>query len=376
MAEKRITPKPPTTKTRRKSAPVPSLRWNWDFGIDLGDVDTRRLLALLTALLDTSALSQAAAAAGMSYRAAWGLLRGCQERFGADLVVMERGRGTTLTPFGESLVEMDATARQALDDVHKVWERRMRDLMSPMLARHALASPPLRLYASHDLALADWAEHGRQVPLEISWRGSEDGLAALGRGECDLAGFHVPENWTRRQLTSWLGRWLNPKLHVCVPVMRRQQGLIVARGNPLDLHDLADVVAKRVRMVNRQRGSGTRSLIDQLLAAKGIDARDIDGYAHEEFTHDAVAATVAGGSADVGIGIMAAASRYDLDFVPLVQERYGFALRHAALESGAMQAFLRRIAGATFRGRLEALPGYQPLAAVHVGKWETFLVSA
>jgi molybdate transport repressor ModE-like protein len=354
---------------------VPSLRWNWDFGIELNDVDTHRLLALLSALLDTSALGHAATAAGMSYRAAWGLLRGCQDRFGTDLVVMERGRGTTLTPFGESLVEMDATAHQALDEVHHVWERRMRDLVSPML-RHATAPAPLRLYASHDLALADWAEHGRQVPLEISWLGTEDGLAALGRGECDLAGFHVPESWTRGQLTSWLGRWLKPQLHVCVPVMRRQQGLMVARGNPLGLRDLADVAAKSARMVNRQRGSGTRSLIDQLLAAKGIDGRDIDGYAHEEFTHDAVAATVAGGSADAGIGIMAAAARYDLDFVPLVQERYGFALRHAALQTDAMQTFLRRLTGTTFRSRLEALPGYQPLAATHVGKWETFLVPA
>jgi molybdate transport repressor ModE-like protein len=373
---KQSAPKPRTTRTKRKSARLPSLRWNWDFGIDLSDVDTRRLLVLLSALLDTGALGQAAAAAGMSYRAAWGLLRGCQERFGADLVVMERGRGTTLTPFGESLVEMDAVARQALGEVHTLWEGRMRDLVSPMLARQAAASPRLRLYASHDLVLADWAEHGRQVPVEISWRGTEEGLAALGRGECDLAGFHVPENWTRRQLSAWLGRWLKPKLHVCVPVMRRQQGLMVARGNPLGLQDLADVVARQARMVNRQRGSGTRRLIDQLLAAKGIDGRDIDGYAHEEFTHDAVAATVAGGSADVGIGIMAAAARYDLDFVPLVQERYGFALRHAALENEAMQTFLRRIAGATFRSRLEALPGYQPLAAAQVGKWETFLAAA
>jgi molybdate-binding protein len=158
--------------------------------------------------------------------------------------------------------------------------------------------------------------------------------------------------------------------------MRRQQGLMVARGNPLGLRDLADVAARSARMVNRQRGSATRALIDQLLAAKGIDGRDIDGYAHEEFTHDAVAATVAGGSADAGIGIMAAAARFDLDFVPLVQERYGFALRHAALESDAMQTFLRRIAGTTFRSRLAALPGYQPLTAARVGKWETFLAAA
>ena len=367
-------PKPAPSR-RKATRVVPSLRWNWDFGIDLDDVDTHRLLALLTALLDTNALGQAATAARMSYRAAWGLLRDCQERLGADLVVMERGRGTRLTLFGESLVEMDAAARQALGEVHGLWEGRMRELLSPMLARRA-APPRLRLYASHDLALADWAEHGRQVPVEIVWRATEDGLAALGRGECDLAGFHVPENWTPQQLNSWLGRWLKPKLHVCMPVMRRQQGLMVARGNPLRLRGLADVVAARARLVNRQRGSGTRRLIDQLLADPGIDAGDIDGYAHEEFTHDAVAATVAGGSADAGIGIMAAAARYDLDFVPLAQERYGFALRHAALDSEAMRTFLRRIAGTTFRNRLEALPGYEPLAAPRIGKWETFLAPA
>jgi molybdate transport repressor ModE-like protein len=357
-------------QNRAPAAPVPSLRWNWDFGIDLSDVDTRRLLLLLNALLETPALGQAAAAAKMSYRAAWGLLRQSQERFGANLVVMERGRGTRLAPFGESLVEMDAAARQALGAVHQSWERRMRQLVSPALSRGGAS---LRLYASHDLALADWVEHGRRVPVEVAWYGSEEALAALGRGECDLAGFHAPETWTGRQLSAWLGRWLTPKLHVCVPVMRRQQGLIVARGNPLALRKLSDLVARGARMVNRQRGSGTRQLIDQLLADQGIDGVRIDGYGHEEFTHDAVAATVAGGSADAGFGIMAAAARYDLDFVPLIQERYGFALRHAALTSEAMQAFQRRIAGDTFRNRLAALPGYQPLARVAVGDWLSFL---
>jgi putative molybdopterin biosynthesis protein len=367
-------PKPATTSNSRASAArIPSLRWNWDFGIDLNDVDTRRLLLLLTALLETRALGKAATAAGMSYRTAWGLLRYCQERFGFDLVVMQRGRGTRLTPFGESLVEMDGSARLALGEVHAVWEARMHELVSPMLSQAARDPPRLIMHASHDLALADWAEHGRRVPVDIHWHGSEKALAALGRGECDIAGFHVPMTWSRRQLASWLGHWLKPKLHVCVPVMQRQQGLIVARGNPLRLCSLADVAARGARLVNRQRGSGTRRLIDQLLAANSIDSASIDGYAHEEFTHDAVAATVAGGSADAGIGIKAAASRYDLDFVPLAEERYGFALRHAVLESEAMQTFLQRIAGRTFRHRLSALPGYQPLPVVKVGTWEDFL---
>ena len=155
--------------------------------------------------------------------------------------------------------------------------------------------------------------------------------------------------------------------------MWRRQGLIVARGNPLRLRSLADVAARGARMVNRQRGSGTRTLIDQLLAAKGIEPASIDGYAHEEFTHDAVAATVAGGSADAGFGIMAAAARYDLDFVPLVTERYGFALRHAAINTEVGQALLRRLSGPTFRQRLAALPGYEPLSAAVTETWPAFL---
>lgn len=358
--------KPATTSAA--GAP-PRLRWNWDLGIDLSDVDTRRLLALLTALLDTSALGKAAAVAGMSYRAAWGLLRDCQQQFGNDLVVMERGRGTRLTAFGEALVEMDSAARAALGEVHAVWEARMHGLLVPMLG----VPSRLTLHASHDLALADWAEHGRQVPVAITWRGSEEALAALGRGECDIAGFHVPEAWQAGQFSGWLSRWLNPRLHVCVPLMRRRQGLIVARGNPLRLKSLADLPKRGARLVNRQRSSGTRGLIDQMLIAANVDPAAIDGYGHEEFTHEAVAATVAGGSADVGVGIQAAAARYDLDFVPLIEERYGFALRRAALKTEAGEAFLRRLSGRTFRQRLLALPGYRPLARIEAGDWAGFL---
>jgi molybdate-binding protein len=155
--------------------------------------------------------------------------------------------------------------------------------------------------------------------------------------------------------------------------MRRRQGLIVTRGNPLRLKSLADVPKRGARMVNRQRGSGTRGLIDQLLMAANIDPATIDGYAHEEFTHEAVAATVAGGSADFGFGIEAAAARYDLDFVPQVDERYGFALRHALLDAEAGQTFLRRLSGRTFRQRLAALPGYTPLARMKAARWEDFL---
>jgi molybdate transport repressor ModE-like protein len=358
------------TRSSQLNVSLPRLRWAWDFGPLLGDVDTSRLLALLTALAAEGALGNAAKQAGMSYRSAWGLLRDCEQALGAQLVVMERGRGTRLTEFGASLVQLDEAARVALDVVHAPWQRRLEELLAPVVR----AVPErLRLAASHDLALADWVEHGRRISFDLYWRGSEEALASLGHDESDIAGFHVPEDWTAAQLANWLGRWLKPSLHVCLPLMRRCQGLIVARGNPHRLQTLADASKRGLRMVNRQRGSGTRSMIDQLLAANGLRPESIDGYAHEEFTHEAIAATVAAGQADVGFGIEAAAARYDLGFVPLIWERYGFAMRSSVAGSPEGKAFLARLHGTTFRQRLLAMPGYEPLPVRAPGAWSEFL---
>jgi molybdate-binding protein len=261
-------------------------------------------------------------------------------------------------------------ARRALEDVHAPWQRKLEALLTPVVR---VAPERLRLAASHDLALADWVEHGRRIRFELFWRGSEEALAELGRDECEMAGFHVPENWTTDQLDNWLRRWLDPTRYVCLPVMRRSQGLIVARGNPHRVQTLADVSRRGLRLVNRQRGSGTRSLIDQLLAANGLRPESIAGYHHEEFTHEAIAATIAAGQADVGFGIEAAAARYDLGYVPLISERYGFAMPMAIAASPEGKAFLARLHGNTFRQRLLAMPGYEPLPVREPGVWAAFL---
>lgn len=351
-------------------ATTPRLRWSWDFGPLLQDIDSTRLLHLLAALKEGGALGVAARGAGMSYRSAWGLLRACEQALGASLVVMERGRGTSLTDFGAALVELDAAARKALDDVHAPWQRQLEALLAPVVR----AVPErLRVFASHDLALADWVEHGRRIRFELFWRGSEEALAALGRGECEVAGFHVPEDWPMLRIENWLGLWLDVAQHVCLPVMRRRQGLIVARGNPHRLTSLSDLARRGLRMVNRQRGSSTRAMIDELLAASRVRPESIAGYQHEEFTHEAVAAAVATGQVDAGFGIEAAAERYDLGFVPLVTERYGFATTRAIADSPEGTGFIARLHGNTFRQRLLAMPGYEPLTTREPGGWAGFL---
>lgn len=333
------------------------IRWNWDLGIGLSDQEAGCLLALLEALREQGTLGRAATAANTSYRVAWGLLRRCEQQFGKALVIKARGRGTQLSEFGEQLLQLDGAARAMLNELHAPLGQRLQELLAPtetVLPEH------LRIAASHDLALADWIANGRQVMLDIVWRGSEEALLSLARGECDAAGFHIPGAWSTEQSTAWLGRWLKPRQFLFLPVMRRQHGILTAPGNPLRIKSVADVAHLGLRMVNRQRGSGTRGMIDQLLAANGLGARDIPGYAHEEFTHDAVATAIASGQSDVGFGIEAAAARYDLGFVPLGRDRYCLAVRSSLTSSPALRQLIRRFLGNTFHERLRALPGYEP----------------
>lgn len=351
------------------STPMPPgrIRWSWDFGPAFSPADAACLLDLLLALRDLGTLGKAAAASGISYRGAWGLLRRCEESFGTSPVVKERGRGTQLSAFGDKLLALDLAAKAALTETHAPWAQRLQDVLFP-----EQNSPPerLRIAASHDLALADWIENGRRISVDLFWRGSEEALAALVRGECDIAGFHLPDAWPAEQAAAWLGRWLKPRQYVCFPVMRRQHGLLTAPGNPLGIAALADIARLGLRLVNRQRGSGTRSMIDQLLVANRLDGRDIPGYAHEEFTHDAVAATIAGGHADVGFAIEAAAARYDLSFVPLLRDRYCLALPATLAHSPAVTHLIRRFRGNTFRERLRAMAGYEMLEGDETVAWE------
>jgi len=352
----------------RKSA---RLIWAWDFSPALSGVDATRLLQLLTALQQVTALGDAARVTGMSYRAAWGLLRRCEAALAAPLVIMERGRGTRLAALGEQLVQLDSATRLALASAQEPWQQRMNHLLEPPSSPEPAR---LRLIASHDLALADWSTRTRLPGIDLRWRGSEEALAGLGRDECDIAGFHLPELWTLAQAAGWLGRWLRPRAHATLPLMRRRQGLIVAAGNPHRVRRLADVSRLGLNLVNRQRGSGTRNLLDELIAANGLRPERIPGYRHEEFTHEAVAATVASGQADVGFGIEAAAARYGLGFIPLVWERYGLALAPGIAASASGGRLLRALQGAAMRRCLAAMPGYGLLPARAPGPWEEFLV--
>ena len=148
-------------------------------------------------------------------------------------------------------------------------------------------------------------------------------------------------------------------MKVClVTLLFRDQGLIVARGNPKQIKSVEDLGRKEVRFVNRQAGSGTRILLDYKLSAAGMDPTRISGYENEEYTHMSVAVAVLGQVADVGLGIHAAARALDLDFIPVVTERYDLVIPEEHMESPPIQRLLEIIQSRNFMLRVEALGGY------------------
>jgi molybdate transport repressor ModE-like protein len=313
-----------------------------------------RVVPLLEAIRQAGTLRAAVAAAGISYRAAWGVLADASQALGAPLAVLERGRGARLAPLGERLLAADAAARSALEKAGAELA-----LGAARARASATAQPPaLRVAASHDLALAAlrdaWAETGA-LTIDLDTHGSAESLAALRRGEADLAGFHVAADGLGAREV--LGR-LDPGRYVLLRFARRRQGLIVPRGNPRRLRSLADVARRRLRFVNRQRGSGTRVLVDQLLRAQGVDPAALRGYGTEEFTHLAVAATIVAGKADVGFGLEAAARQFRLGFVPVAEERYFFACRRSVLRDAGVQRFRALLAGPVTKRIVGRLAGY------------------
>jgi putative molybdopterin biosynthesis protein len=227
------------------------------------------------------------------------------------------------------------------------------------------------LYASHDDALATLREHalhpdtaaadGTQLHLDIRFCGSVDAIRALNEGRCVMAGFHTLQHPAPGSLAEKIYRpLLQPGLHKIIGFAQRTQGLMVAAGNPLNLHTLADVQRTRARFVNRALGTGTRVVLDELLGQAGVAPTTIQGYERSEPSHTAAALAVASGSADVALGIAIAAQAQGLDFVPLVQENYHLVCLKTALDEPAIAALREVLQGALWQEALTAIIGYTP----------------
>ena len=194
--------------------------------------------------------------------------------------------------------------------------------------------------------------------MSSSHVGSMGGIMAIRRGEAHMAGCHLLDTVTGEYNLSFMKKYFpkgDVKLIRCVG---REQGLMVAKGNPLDIQKFADIAKDGVRYVNRQKGSGTRILADYLCKTEQIDTASVYGYEREEMTHTSVAAQIANGSADAGMGIYSAAKLYDLDFIPICIEEYDLIISDYAWNTPMVQQLMKVLKSDIFRQKLMELGGY------------------
>ena len=316
------------------------------------------LLDLLHAVRESGSISAAARSLNLSYRHVWGALKEAQQTLGRELIVWEKGQRAQLSEFGQKLLWAERLAQARLAPQIEALRG---DIERALSLAFDDSAHVLVLYASHDAALASLRQYAatRGLHLDIRFMGSVDAIAALNAGRCLMAGFHTLEQPAAGSAAARAYRsQLKPGLHKLIGFSHRVQGLMVAKGNPLRIKGLQDLACQGLRYINRASGTGTRVLLDELLAAQGIAASKIQGYDSQEPSHAAVAQAVASGAADAGLGIAAAAEDKGLDFIPLVRERYHLVCLKSALAQAPVQALIQTLKSPAWAAELATLTGY------------------
>ncbi|AIW96478.1 substrate-binding domain-containing protein [Bordetella pertussis] len=332
-------------------------QWVLEGGEGAAGQPLQDMLALLAAIDDSGNIAGACKTCGLSYRHAWGVLRRFEALFGMPLLVTRRRLGTALSPFAQRLLwanrRIDARLMPTLESLASELQEELERLLPE-------SGPHLRLHASHGFAVEALMQHldTRLPGVELRYRTAAEALASLRGNDCDLAGFQVPQGEFEAPILRLYAQWLDPDEHLLIHLAVRNTGLFVVAGNPKGIGGVADLARADVRFVNRQAGSSTYYLVNLMLQRAGVAPAAVQSYQNNEFTHMAVAAHIASGMADTGIGVETAARRFGLDFIPLVRERYFFAIRKTALESAAMRALLEGMRSPEYRGFVGQLPGY------------------
>ncbi|GAB4397260.1 MAG: substrate-binding domain-containing protein [Rhodoferax sp.] len=353
------------------------------------------LIDLLQAVNRQGSISGAARALNLSYRHVWGELKRWESALGHELLVWEKGQRAQLSDFAAKLLwaERLAQARLApqIDALRAELERCYALAFDPQVhvltlyASHDPALLQLREYAAHDAARSEFdtllpaldattsgtssayseSAGGRNDPhdnlhLDLQFMGSVDAIRALNEGRCTLAGFHTLAQVGRGGPSERAyKRLLQPGLHKIIGFGQRTQGLIVARGNPMRLLSLSDVVQRQARFALRSVGSGTRVVLDELLHSHGLHTERLCSAQVPEPSHQSVAQAVASGVCDCGLGLAAPALQAGLDFVPLVLERYHLVCLKSTLNSAPMRHLLALLQSPAWHAQLNQIAGYQ-----------------
>jgi len=267
---------------------------------------------------------------------------------------LTRGAGTTM-----SLVNADGVLEidQNIEGIEAGTEVQVRLLTSEDKIKNTLVC-----IGSHDpiIDIAADIMHSRNKKFFLSSSnvGSTGGLMALKTGETHMAPTHLLDMETGEYNRTYLKKYVPHKKIALVKCVNRIQGFMVQKGNPKNITKFEDLERKDVKFVNRQRGSGTRLLLDYNLNKLNIDFKNIKGYYREEFTHLAVAAAVEAGDADAGLGVFSAANMMGLDFIPVCNEEYDLAIPEEYLELDIIKEFIETIKSEEFKEKLDELGGY------------------
>jgi putative molybdopterin biosynthesis protein len=251
---------------------------------------------------------------------------------------------------GTAVIPCDSEVLEAGDEVEVFVLRPMEEI------RRAVA-----VTGSHDPMLdiiGDIMRRRSDYFLSSAHVGSMGGIMAIMRDEAHIAPIHLLDTATGEYNVSFVEKYFSGNVTL-VKGVKRTQGIMVRKGNPKGIKGISDIVG--VTYVNRQKGAGTRILLDFLLEKRDMSAAGIRGYDNEEYTHTAVAAKIAAGNADAGLGIYAAAQIFGLDFIPIAEEEYDFLIKTDMMGLPQIQAFLEVLRSDGLRGKLEELGGYTVL---------------
>ena len=335
-----------------------SITPSWVFRTEDDELFDPVLFNLLKSIRDTGRLTLAAREAGVSYRHAWNLINRGSTFFDLPLVRKRKGQGTELTPLGEVLLwseqRIKARLGPQIDSMASELNIQLQQLFEG-------AHPVLRLHASHGYAVALLPRYPDRLEVKLQYCNTREALAALNRGECDLASFHLP---TSAPLAEQTLRYYEADLQAAdlkvIRFVTRKQGLIIPRGNPKDIAGLEDLARPDLVFIHRDRDSGTHLLFTLLLQQAGLNPADIHSADQEEYTHTAVAAYVASGMADVGFGVEAAARQFDLGFIELASEHYLLIGHEERLHQSTIGQLLDLMRAPDFIEAIHDQPGYAP----------------
>jgi molybdate transport repressor ModE-like protein len=330
----------------------------WHFTNETSPYSLRVILSFLREIKTAGTLASAAERTGMSYRHAWNLVDQWSAFFGEPLVERLRGMGSHLTPLGKKLVwaeqHLNARLGPQLHNIAQELEMELASLLPDV-------PPRIRIHASHGFAISKLSEFLTNQPninIDLRYMTNQASLESLRAQECELAAIHLPHGNLRKRAAAACKKWLDPSVYCVIGFVTREMGLIVKRDNPLNISGLEALLDPHTSFVNRDVGSGTRALFEQLLAEEKIDSQRITGYQNVELTHSAVSAHVARDMADTGFGVEAAAVEFDLDFVHVITEDYFFICRSNVLNSKPVERLRDIISGSDYRRAVSTLPGY------------------